>query len=316
VKLPAYATAIRETLRELVASRPELVLLSTGDEAENGLPVHHGEGVAGVLGAALGLALFGRPSIVTLAPSAAALAAMERWFHTPPAPPEGRLPITVRVLLDPAGPPIGQFATLPGLRVVAPATPAHAIGSLQEAVASPRPTLFLEDRRLAACREPGSWMTHSLRSRVPPPGSGCDREEAGAGGQDPREAPTDLTVVAISTMTRAAFQAAETLARHGIHVEVIEPPAVAPLATESVVRSIWRTHRGLVVDEGETPLGPVLAAAITEAAFDELDAPVEVVRVPQGVPTLPEAIAIGATAIARHALWLLGLPADAPVVEA
>ena len=87
---------------------------------------------------------------------------------------------------------------------------------------------------------------------------------------------------------------------------MVDPRTLAPFDLETVVRSIWRTHRALIVDEGETPLGPTLASAISSAAFDELDAPVEVVRVPAGALSLADAIARGAAAIVSQVRWMLG----------
>jgi pyruvate dehydrogenase E1 component beta subunit len=297
VKLPAYTIAIRETIRELADSRPETVLLAAGDDPGIGLPTHRAAGASGVLGVAVGLALSGRSCAVSLSPTAAALAALERWFHATPAtfgsdPAPILSPLLLHVPLDPTGPPLGRLASLPGLRIVAPSTVTAAVRALREAFATPGATLFLEDRRLASCRDDDAASAAMSRSA------------------------TTLTIVAGATMARAALRAALVLAERGIDVEVIEPRALAPIEVAEITGSIWRTHRALVVEEGATPWGASMAAAITEAAFDELDAPVEVVRVPPGAPTLPEALSLGAAAITQRASWLLGLPADAPVVEA
>jgi pyruvate/2-oxoglutarate/acetoin dehydrogenase E1 component len=197
-------------------------------------------------------------------------------------------PFLLRVPLDGCWPTLGQFSGLGGIRVAAPSTARDAVDLLRGAVARGVPSLYLEDRRLYPLTD------DDLPCAIAP------------GGAVVRRPGRDLTLVAFSVMTRAALQAAERLAARGIEAEVIDPRTVAPFDLEAVTRSVWRTHRALVVDEGETPLGHSLAAGISAAAFDELDAPVEVVRVPAGAASLADAIARGADAIVTQVRWMLG----------
>jgi pyruvate dehydrogenase E1 component beta subunit len=306
MKARCYADSIQQTLDDLAAAHPKLVFLHAGDGA--GIPrvsssrrspdgralataQYHAEGAAGVAGAAVGLALAGWHPLATLTPSAGARAALERLradlaYATSTA--LSHTPIVFRVPLDGSGPTLGQFSGLTGFRVAAPATARDAAGLLRDAVARAVPALYLEDRRLY-------------------PRADADLDGVtSAGGAVVRRPGRDVTLVAFSVMTSAALRAAEAMAERGIEAEVIDPRTLAPFDLEAVTRSIWRTHRALVVDEGETPLGPTLAAAISGAAFDELDAPVEVVRVPAGEASLAGAIARGAEAIGTQVRWMLG----------
>jgi pyruvate/2-oxoglutarate/acetoin dehydrogenase E1 component len=85
-----------------------------------------------------------------------------------------------------------------------------------------------------------------------------------------------VTVVALALMAHRALAAAESLAREGISIEVIDPRTVSPLDTESILRSVAKTGRLLVADEAFAPcgVGAEIAARIADAGFDELDAPV------------------------------------------
>jgi pyruvate dehydrogenase E1 component beta subunit len=111
-------------------------------------------------------------------------------------------------------------------------------------------------------------------------------------------------------MLVAALRAARLLLARGIEAEVIDLRYLAPLDLETVRRSLFRTHRALVIEEGETFFAPTVAAAVAEAAFDELDAPVGVIRVPAGAATLAEALDRALPAIVTQTCWLLGRPAQ------
>lgn len=151
--------------------------------------------------------------------------------------------------------------------------------------------LTLEDRRLFPYREK---VPHPATSRR---GAIC------------RQAGSDLTLVAAGAMLLAALRAVRPLLTRGIEAEVIDLRLLAPLDVETLRGSLFRTHRALVIDEGETPMGPAVVAALTDAAFDELDAPVDLLRVPAGTATLAEALDRAVPAIVTRACWLLGRPA-------
>lgn len=162
------------------------------------------------------------------------------------------------------------FAHIPGLTVVAPATPYDAKGLLIAASRHDSPVVFLEHKLLyVEAKGPVPETPYAIplgRARVHRRGS-------------------DVTIVAIQAMLARALAAARTLAREGIEAEVIDPRTIAPFDLETVVSSIRRTNRCVVVHEACVTggIGAEIAARVTEGAFDWLDAPV--LRV--GNPDLP-----------------------------
>ena len=154
----------------------------------------------------------------------------------------------------------GMFAHIPGLRVVAPATIADAYGMLAPALADPDPVLMFEHGAL-----------YPVRGELPDPCPAVDLTSAAV-----RRAGTDVTVVTHGGSLPKALEAAEQCSSEGIAVEVIDLRVLRPLDTETVVESVSRTHRAVVVDEAWRSVGlsAEIAAQISEMAFYELDAPV------------------------------------------
>ena len=153
------------------------------------------------------------------------------------------------------------YAHFPGLWVVAPATPAEARGLLRTAIRGRDPVIFLENAAL-----------YGTKGEVP------DGEFALPFGQaNIARSGQDVTIVAYSRMVNLALAAGEQLAREGIDPEVINLRTLRPLDRETLVRSVRRTHRAVVVQEQWKPFGAAaeIAATIYEGAFDSLDAPVE-----------------------------------------
>ena len=155
---------------------------------------------------------------------------------------------------------------LPGLKVVAPATPYDAKGLLIAAARDDNPVFVVMNKL-------------SLRNSGPVP------EDAYAvpigKAQVVREG-ADLTLVAYSRMVGEAQKAAESLAAEGIDAEVIDLRSLQPMDTETVIDSVRKTHRAVVVHEAVrfAGLGGEIAAQIQELAFDDLDAPVARVGAP------------------------------------
>lgn len=152
------------------------------------------------------------------------------------------------------------FTHLPGFRVVVPTTPYDAKGLLKTAIRSDDPVLFLEHKSLLSSKGPVPEEEYCLplgQAAVVRPGD-------------------DLTVVAIALMVRKALEAAEQLAGDGIAVEVIDPRTLAPLDIETILESVRKTGRLLIVDEtyGPCGIGAEIAAQVMERGFDDLDAPV------------------------------------------
>ncbi len=154
------------------------------------------------------------------------------------------------------------FAHLPGWRVVLPTTPRDAKGLLKSAIRSDDPVLFLEHKMLL-----------NVRGDVPE----ADADELIPFGQAVvRREGTDVTVVGFSLMVNKALEAAQSLEAEGISVEVIDPRTVAPLDIDTILASVHKTGRLLVVDEDFAPAGMAseISALVTEHAFDDLDAPI------------------------------------------
>ncbi|WP_376989470.1 pyruvate dehydrogenase complex E1 component subunit beta [Bosea sp. R86505] len=153
------------------------------------------------------------------------------------------------------------FCHVPGLVVMAPSTPYDAKGLLTAAIRDDNPVVFLEHKLLY------------VQSKGPVPTSPY---AIPIGKADIKRAGSDVTVVATMAMVAPALAAARELARDGIEVEVIDPRTLRPLDTETILESVRKTHRLVVVHEGWTKwgFGAEVAAMVMEEAFDWLDAPV------------------------------------------
>ncbi|HXY34436.1 MAG TPA: alpha-ketoacid dehydrogenase subunit beta, partial [Planctomycetaceae bacterium] len=152
------------------------------------------------------------------------------------------------------------YAHFPGLRVVLPSNPADAKGLLLHALRCDDPVLFLEHRELLTLKAPvpdGDYEIPFGRATVLRPG-------------------TDVTVVALALMAQHVLKAAQTLGGEGISVEVIDPRTIAPLDVGTILQSVAKTGRLLIVDEAFQPfgVGAEIAAQIVDRGFDELDAPI------------------------------------------
>ncbi len=152
------------------------------------------------------------------------------------------------------------YATVPGLKVVAPAFPADAKGLMKAAIRDENPVLVMESETL-----------YSVKGDVP---DGDHVVEMGK-AQIVREG-TDVTLVAYSRMTHVAVEVAAQLEKKGISVEVVDLRSLRPLDEDTLVHSVRKTHRCVVVHEG-WPYGGVgaeVADRVQRLAFDFLDAPI------------------------------------------
>ncbi len=152
------------------------------------------------------------------------------------------------------------YAHFPGLRVVVPSTPRDAKGLLKRALTCDDPVLFLEHKELLTMKGPVSEEEYMIEF-----GQAAVVREG-----------TDVTVVALSLMVRHAMKACELLAEDNISVELIDPRTVAPLDIDTILQSVSKTGRLLVVDETFSPcgIGAEIAAQIVDMGFDSLDAPI------------------------------------------
>ena len=153
-------------------------------------------------------------------------------------------------------------AHVPGLKVALPATPADAKGLLKSAIRDDNPVVVIEDK-----------MDYTVKGEVP------DDEDflIPLGVADVKRSGEDVTIVATSSMVRVAFAAAEQLEADGISAEIVDPRTLSPLDDETIVRSVEKTGRAIVVDEGHNRYGITaeIASVIADRAFWSLDAPVK-----------------------------------------
>ncbi len=151
------------------------------------------------------------------------------------------------------------FAHVAGLKVVMPATPADAKGLLSAAIRDDDPVIFIEHKLL-----------YRTKGAVPE-----GEHLVPLGSADVKRKGADLTIVTWSREAVFSLEAAETLAANGIDAEVIDLRTLVPLDRETVLGSVRRTHRLLVVHEAvkRGGYGAEIAALVAEEAFDDLDAP-------------------------------------------
>lgn len=149
---------------------------------------------------------------------------------------------------------------IPGLKVVMPSTPVDAKNLMVAAIRDDNPVLFFEDR-----------MLYNLRGDVPE-----GDYLVPIGSADVKREGSDVTIIATSRMVHTALAAADLLVKDGISAEVVDPRSLVPLDIATLVTSVKKTSRAIVVDGGYQQYGVTgeIAATIAEYAFDHLDAPV------------------------------------------
>ncbi len=167
--------------------------------------------------------------------------------------------------------PDAIFAHFPGLKVVAPGTPADAKGLLKAAIRSQDPVFFIEHATLYQTRgevPEGDYVIPIGKSTVQRPGK-------------------DVTLVTYSKMLEISTKAAEQLAKEGIEVEIVDLRTLRPLDMEPVLESVKKTNRAVIVEEGwkSFGVGAEIQSRIYEEAFDYVDAPIK--RVAQKEVPLP-----------------------------
>jgi pyruvate/2-oxoglutarate/acetoin dehydrogenase E1 component len=152
------------------------------------------------------------------------------------------------------------YAHVPGLRVVAPATVPDACGMLWSALENGNPVIMFEHAQL-----------YNLEAELPADAGAVDIDRASV-----RRAGTDATLITYGGSLGKTMQAAEELVKSAISAEVIDLRTLRPLDIETILTSVQKTHRAVIVDEGwrSGSLAAELSARIMEDAFYELDAPV------------------------------------------
>jgi pyruvate dehydrogenase E1 component beta subunit len=160
---------------------------------------------------------------------------------------------------------------VPGLKIVAPSTPADVVGLMASAIRSDDPVVFFEHKGLFASRGPAAPPGHVVplgRAAIIRPGD-------------------DVTIVALASTVPTALAAAETLAGEGVSAEVVDLRCLVPLDATTVLESVRRTSRLLVVEENpyQGGWGATVAALVADEGFELLDAPIR--RVASACVPLP-----------------------------
>lgn len=227
----------------------------------------------GFVGAGIGAALGGMRPIVEIMTVNFSLLALDQIVNTAAAIShmsggQFHVPLVIRMTTG-AGRQLaaqhshsfdGWYAHIPGLRVLTPATLEDAFGMLPTALADPDPVLIFEHVAL-----------YNSSGELPDEAHSVDIDRAVI-----RRPGTDVTVVTYGGTLPTVMSAAEKLGGDGVQVEVIDLRTLRPLDDATVIESVSRTHRAVVVDEGwrSGSLSAEISARITEQAFYELDAPI------------------------------------------
>jgi len=284
-----FAEAVREALAEEMRRDPRVIILGE-DVAEAGTPFKVLSGLveefgkarvidtpiseAGFTGVAVGAAMTGlRPvadimfgDFLTLTMDQLVNQAAKIHYMS-----GGKLkvPMVLRTTMGAARRSAAQHSQslhvwlshVPGLKVVLPSTPCDAKGLLKTAIRDDNPVVFIEDK-----------MMFKMKGTVP------DGEYTiPFGVADIKRIGTDVTIIATSSMVQTALEAARMLEETGISAEVIDPRTISPLDRRTIVESVKKTSRAVVVDEGHLQYGVTaeIASIIADEAFYYLDAPIK-----------------------------------------
>lgn len=169
----------------------------------------------------------------------------------------------------------GLFAHVPGVKVVIPSSPYDAKGLMIQAIRDDDPVMYFFHKGIMGL----GWMTPNPRATGPVPE---DPYTIPFGKADVKREGTDVTILTVSLMVHRSLDAAEKLAEEGISVEVVDLRTLVPLDKETILNSVMKTHRVLVVDEDYKSFGMSgeLIALVAEEALDYLDAPPRRLAVP------------------------------------
>jgi pyruvate dehydrogenase E1 component beta subunit len=171
--------------------------------------------------------------------------------------------------------PEAWITNVPGLKVVMPSTPADAKGLLKSAIRDDNPVVFFEHK----------FLYSRLRGPVPE-----GEHLIPLGKADVKRSGEDLTIIAYGAMLQQAMRAADLLNQEGVKVEVLDPRTLVPLDRETILQSVKKTGKVIIVHEAPTfgGFGGEIAALIAEEAFYSLDAPIKRVGAPfTPVPASP-----------------------------
>jgi acetoin:2,6-dichlorophenolindophenol oxidoreductase subunit beta len=187
---------------------------------------------------------------------------------------KAKCPLVIRTMIGAGVSAAGQhsgchysvFTHMPGIKCVVPSTPADAKGLLLSAIRDDDLVMFFENKVL-----------YASSGEVPEGDEGIP-----LGVADVKRAGDDVTIVAISRMVQQSLAAADALAAEGIESEVIDPRTLSPLDEETILNSVAKTHRLVIVDEDNPRCSAAadIAAMVADKGFDTLDAPIKLVTAP------------------------------------
>lgn len=282
-----YLEAIHEAQREELRRDPSVILMGQdlhanlygaaggfvgefGAERIRDLPLSE----AGFVGAAVGAALTGLRPIVDMTVASFMFVAMDQFVNQVAKTRymfggQADVPVVYRAAMfygqakaaHHSDRPYPMFMQVPGLKVVLPATPADAKGLLKTAVRSDDPVICFEDGNLWETRGPVDDDPDHL---VP------------LGVAEIRRPGTDVTVVAFGAAVGEALTAAAALEAEGVSVEVVDPRTLVPMDWDTILTSVARTTRLVVVELASRTCGAAaeVAATVAEEAFASLTAPI------------------------------------------
>src|SRR5246500_3657242 len=284
-----FAQAIREALAEEMR-RDATVCIMGEDVAEAGTPFKVLSGLveefgkdrvldtpiseAGFTGLAVGAAMTGLRPVVDIMFGDFITLTMDQMVNQAAkvhymSGGKWKVPMVMRTTLGAARRSAAQhsqslhawFSHVPGLKVVLPSTPYDAKGLLKTAIRDDNPVVFFEDK-----------MSYKLKGPVP-----TEEYTIPFGLADIKRVGTDITLVGTSSMVQLAMEAAALLEEAGVSAEVVDPRTTWPLDEQTLIESVKKTSRAIVMDEGYGRYGAAadLAAVIAEGAFYDLDAPVK-----------------------------------------
>jgi pyruvate dehydrogenase E1 component beta subunit len=283
----SYLQAIHEAQREELLRDPSVILMGQdlhanlygaaggflrefGPERIRDLPLSE----AGFVGAAVGAALTGLRPIVDMTVAAFMFVAMDQFVNQVAKSRymfggQADVPVVYRAGMfygqakaaHHSDRPYPMFMQVPGLKIVMPATPADAKGLLKMAVRCDDPVLCFEEGNLWSSRGP---VSDDPDHTVP------------FGVAEVRRRGTDVSVVAFGAAVREALAAAAALEGEGISVEVVDPRTLVPMDWETIIASVTRTTRLVVVEMANRTCGAAaeVAATVVQEAFWSLAAPI------------------------------------------
>jgi pyruvate dehydrogenase E1 component beta subunit len=306
IRQMSYAQAINEALRLEMRRDPRVILL--GEDVAGGATIDHlqdDEAWGGVLGVTKGLVQeFGRDRILDTPITEAGFIGAAVGAAATGLRPVAELmfvdffgvcwdmifdqgaklrymfggkascPLVIRTMIGAGMGAAGQhsgchysvFTHMPGIKTVIPSTPADAKGLLTSAIRDDDLVVVFENK-----------MLYGMNGEVPE-----GEYLIPLGKADIKREGTDVTIVAISRMVHQALAAADELEAAGISVEVVDPRTLSPLDEETILNSVSKTHRLVVVDEDNPRCSAAtdIAALVADKGFTQLDAPIKLVTAP------------------------------------